>query len=469
MAGKEEMAAMDRDMLAEGLLSEEPYTLVEDLSEMGSRAGGTQGERQAIEYLLKKMSEYGFENVHKEEFSYGGWLRGTASLQTTHPVERAFDVISFARAGSCDLEGELHYVGLGTPADWESQKDEIKGKIVIVDAKSPLWVPYGIHRREKFGWAIVCGATGFIWMRDQGGFLAETGGTTPQSELEAAGLGSEIPAIAISREEGMALIRLAKKSPDRKVRLRISVQNTQMPMQSANVIGEIPGSTMKDREIVIGAHFDGHDIATGSMDDASGAAVVMGAGRLIARHKGKLARTVRLICFPLEETGCIGSRRYVATHKHELGKIDFMLNLDGAGRGGLEKGFMLQAWPELLPIFKKASRQIKWPVVADVKLGMHSDMYPFSYLGVPSGTLASVGEARTGRNFGHTIADTIDKVSSLGLRMDSTLVARVMAQVADTECWPAKHKTTEEIMRIIKDTGQWDAMRLTVKDYRDLN
>jgi Zn-dependent M28 family amino/carboxypeptidase len=440
---------MDRAILADGLLSDEAYRMVEELSELGSRFGGTDSERRAVAYMMGKMTEFGLENVHREEFTYTGWIRGSASLACTCPVHRDFPVIGLPHTGTYEVEGPLHYVGLGTPGEWESQEAEISGKIVIVDAKSPTWIRRGIHRLEKYGRAVAAGATGFIWMRDQGGFLPETGGMP---------VGAPIPAVGISREHGMALIRLAKQGPGGKGRVRMVLENTVKELPSWNVVGEIPGSTRSDRVAIIGAHFDGHDIAPGSLDDASGAAVTLEAGRLLAQHRGKLARTVRLICFAVEEIGLIGSRRYVSAHASELDNIDFMLNLDGAGRGG-ERGVMLQAWPELLPVFKSISSHMRWPLVVDTVFGMHSDMYPFSYHGVPSGDLGYVGEVRTGRNWGHTAADTLDKASAHDLRMDSTLVARVMARVANWENWPARRKSTEEMIQIIRDAGLYDSLK----------
>lgn len=453
MFNAKDMQRLDRDLLAEGMLSDEPYTLVEDLSDMGSRFGGTESEREAVDYLLQKMRRYGFTNVHREEFTYTGWRRGTASLAATHPVGREFNVISLPHCGTFSVEGALHYMGLGTPAEWESQEDDLQGRIIIVDARSPHWIRRGIHRLEKYGRAVLAGAAGFIWMRDQGGFLVETGGLRP---------GAEIPGIAISREEGMQLIRLAKESDDGSVRVRIETDNEVEEMTSWNVVGDIPGNQLRDRVVIIGAHFDGHDIAPGSMDDASGAAVAMESGRLLARHRGSLARTVRVICFPVEEIGLMGSRRYVQAHADELDSIDFMLNLDGAGRSG-EKAVMLQAWPELLPVFKQIASDMKWPFVTDTVFGMNSDMYPFSYVGVPSGRLADISGVKTGRNWGHTIADTLDKVSSLDLRADSTLTARIMARVANWDGWPAGRKSTGEILTIIEQSGLGEVLQYSGK------
>jgi Zn-dependent M28 family amino/carboxypeptidase len=438
----------DRDILGEGWLSDEPYRNVEAMSEIGSRFGGTESEKTAVKYMLAKMQEYGFENVHTEEFTYTGWIRGTAGLGVTSPVTRQLDCIGLPHTGTFDVEGEVVNLGYGTPGEFESNADRIKGRIVLVDAKSPSYFRRGIHRLEKYGRSVSSGAIGFIWMRDQGGHLAETGGLRAHCE---------IPGIGVTKEVGEGIKRLMSRGP---VRVRIATENTVRDMPSWNVVGDIPGRTLKDHVVIIGAHFDGHDIATGSMDDASGAAVVMEAGRLLGRHRRLLRRTVRLICFPVEEIGLLGSFAYCRAHQGELDEFDFMLNLDGAGRDG-DKGMALQGFTELIPFFKEVSRDMKWPMICDNAFGMNSDMYPFSLEGVPSASLSVMEVVRTGRDYGHTAADTLDKVSSKWLRHDSLLVARTMLRMAAWEDVPVRHKAKDEIKKIMHDAGLLEVLRYT--------
>ena len=445
---RQDLSAIDKGILGEGWLSDEPYCNVEALSAFGSRFGGTESEKQAVEYLAAKMREYGFENVHTEPFQYPGWTRGTTSCHVTSPTTLVLDCISLPYTGTSDVEAEVVDLGYGTPGEWESSKDRIKGRIVLVDAKSPVYFRRGIHRLEKYGRAVYHGAVGFIWMRDQGGFLAETGGLRP---------GAEIPGIGVSKETGELVKRMMRRGP---VKVRIKTQNEEHEFTTANVVGDIPGGTLRDHVIVIGAHFDGHDIATGSLDDASGAAVVLEAGRLLAQHRSGLARTVRLICFPVEEIGLFGSKAYVKQHTEDLSLIDFMLNLDGAGREG-DKGIALQDFTGLIPFFKDAARDMKWPMIVDNAFGMHSDMYPFSLAGVPSGNLSVMEAVRTGRDWGHTAADTMDKVSSRYLRSDAILVARAMLRAAAWEDMPSRHKTEEEVQEVLRQNGLSQVINLS--------
>jgi Zn-dependent M28 family amino/carboxypeptidase len=328
----------DRDIIAEAFLADEPYTIVETLvDQYGSRFGGTEGERGAAEWLQRRMESYGLEAARREEFTYTGWVRGDSTLTITAPINEELDCIGLPHSPSADVEAEVIYLGYATPGMFEARLQDISGKLVLADAKSPLYLGRGIHRGEKYRRAVAAGAVGFIWMRDVGGHLAETGGLFTDAP---------IPGIGVSRETGHKLVRLAEQGT---VKARLRTNHESREFSSWNVVGDLRGTAEPEKVMVVGAHFDGHDIAEGALDDASGAAVVMEAARLLARHRELLRRTVRFVCFPVEEIGLYGSRAYVAQHEDELSNHLFMLNLDGARRPTGTKGLALQSWPDLIP------------------------------------------------------------------------------------------------------------------------
>ena len=183
------------------------------------------------------------------------------------------------------------------------------------------------HRREKYGWAVDAGAIGFVYTRHLPGGLPETG------SLRAGRLG-EIPAVAVSYETGAALKRSAEKG---ETVVALDVQNEARPTTAWHVVGQVPGQT--DELIVVGAHYDGHDISQGAGDDATGTCLVLELARLFAPLKGQLRRTIRLMAFACEEMGVLGSTEYVKKHRGEMKNIALMMNLDGAVGGG-RKGFL---------------------------------------------------------------------------------------------------------------------------------
>ena len=461
-----DLSAIDRDIIAEVWTSEEAYeNLVYMCDECGSRFGGTAGERQAVEFMAAKLREYGLENVHLEEVPYTSWTRGTARLEVLSPVRAEFPCIALPYCPSGTVEADLTFVGQGHPQDYEDKGDAIKGSIAMVSTKPPAFMRRGMHRMEKYFRALQKGAVAFIWMREEGGLLPETGSLTFNAAAPTLGIG-------VSKEVGATLLRLAKKGT---VRLRIRAENTIKPAVSWNVVGDIPGATRPDSVLIFGGHFDGHDIAQGAMDDGSGAVVAMEAARALARHKGKLDRTVRVICFPLEEIGLIGSHAYVDQHAGDMTKVEFMLNLDGAGRGG-ETAIVLQGWTELRGLFNDIGKNMKHPLTVGSQISPYSDMFPFTLAGVPSATMRSSGVGpSTGRGWGHTAADTLDKVSPRALQMDALTVARVFLRLATLDAgvpgaglagaawkgaWPGPRKGPDELRALLGEQDLLDVLKV---------
>jgi len=101
------------------------------------------------------------------------------------------------------------------------------------------------------------------------------------------------------------------------------------PIKYHNVIGVIPGTDYPDEYVIMGGHLDSYDVATGGVDDGSGATPAMEAARLIMEAGGKPRRTILVTLWAGEEFGLLGSRSWVERHKDELGKISNMFNRDG--------------------------------------------------------------------------------------------------------------------------------------------
>jgi Zn-dependent M28 family amino/carboxypeptidase len=95
----------------------------------------------------------------------------------------------------------------------------------------------------------------------------------------------------------------------------------------------LPGSEKPDELVILGAHLDSWDLATGSTDNGTGSMAVLEAARTLAKLNLKPKRTIRFILFSGEEQGLIGSREYVKAHKAELDKTSAALIHDsGTGR-----------------------------------------------------------------------------------------------------------------------------------------
>ena len=120
-----------------------------------------------------------------------------------------------------------------------------------------------------------------------------------------------------------------------------------------NVVVTKLGTTHPEQVYIIGAHYDSRSelnqfVAPGADDNASGAAAVVEAARVLSHFD--LPYTVRFILFAEEEQGCIGSYGYVSNLEPGDGAILGMINLDmiafdsdSSGHFGIHAGNMTKS------------------------------------------------------------------------------------------------------------------------------
>ncbi len=447
MADENPLLAVDQQIVGDCYTSREVMeTLITLCDEFGSRFGGTEGERRAAEYLKTKMEAYGLRNVHMEPVEYVGWIRGEAKLEVINPIEKVIPCISLPHSPAANLEGIIVDMGDGAPEDFERRAEEIRGKIVMTTSVvSPKGSKRWIHRGEKYGRSLLAGAIGFIFVNHYAGYGPATGGI---------GHGGEalVPGVSVSYETGALIRRLAKR--DGQVRIRLTSTDQCRPMTSWNVVGELPGSEEPEEIVMLGSHYDGHDISQGAEDPASGVAAVLEAARLLARYAPPLPCTVRFVMWGVEEIGLLGSRAYVEVHANELDRIRFYLNMDSAGAKSNERDIVLNEWPPLQPLMEQWGREMAHEFAVGQRTSAHSDHFPFFMNGVPTGGMQSAEQSLAGRGYGHTQYDTVDKVEVKYLREASTLAARLALRIASEANWPIARRDEAAVLALL-DTPEY--------------
>ena len=442
----------DKKIVSEIYTSSEPMDNLKVLCDVyGSRFGGTPGDFGSVKWMVEKLKSYGIENAHYETFEFPGWTRGPARLEVTHPIEKEFECISLPHSVGGEVEAKLIFLEDGPIDIYEKRKDEIEGNIVMVTSRNPLGMTRFLHRSEKYMRSILAGAKGWIFMNHYPAHGPPTGGISPI-----------IPAVGVSYEDGSFLARLLEREDE--VKASITTTDRNMDMTSYNVICDISGTSDDGEYVLSGSHYDGHDISQGAVDPASGAVTVLEMARVLNMVKDKLKRRVRLVCFGVEEIGLFGSYNYVAQHEEEMGPLRFMLNLDAAGGSG-KKGVILHGQPELEPFIEQAAKEMKAELPYFQRVSPYSDHWPFFLKGVPT---AGGGDpermrTRTGRGYGHTRYDTVDKVELENLRRAAANYSRLLLRVANTDDWRAKRKTEEEIGEFIKEQGYDQTVALADK------
>ena len=447
---------VDKKIVSEIYTSSEPLDNLKVLCDVyGSRFPGTPGDLGSVKWMVEKLKSYGIENAHYESYVIPGWKRGPAKLTMTSPVTREINCISLPHSIAGEVEGKLVWLGDGAIESYENRRKEIEGNIVMVSSANPIGMNRPLHRSEKFLRSVLAGAEGWIFMNQYPAYGPQTGAISPI-----------IPSISVSYEDGMFLVRTLEREGD--VRLRIETTDRNMDMTTYNVICDVPGKTSSREHVVVGSHYDGHDISQGAEDPASGAAVVMEIARNLWMVKDKLKRRVRCICFGAEEIGLYGSYNYVAMHNNEMDDVRFMLNLDSGGSKG-KKGVILHDFPELEPFLARAASEMRAELPTFQRVSPYSDHWPFFLKGVPcgSGGDPEVIRTSTGRGFGHSMFDTVDKVELDYLRLAAANYTRLLFRIANTEDWKARRKSQTEIQEFIKKQGYDQTVQLAekVKEY----
>ena len=178
--------------------STEPLDIVVELcDEYDSRWPGSGLDKASCEFMAEKLREYGLDDVHLEQFTIPGWIRGSSRLIVTEPKRREIDCIALPRSIEGEVEAELVYLGAGAINSYEERQDEIAGKIVMVNSGNPRGMKRYLHRIEKYQRSVLAGAAGWIFMNHYPAYGPPTGCVSPI-----------IPAIGVSYEDGKYLKRI---------------------------------------------------------------------------------------------------------------------------------------------------------------------------------------------------------------------------------------------------------------------
>lgn len=447
--------SLDQQILGDIYSSRAAMDNLETLcDEFGSRFGGTAGEKLAADFIAAKYEEYGLKNVHLEPFEYLGWRRGDVTLEIIEPIRKKIPCITLPHSPACKVEGEVIFLGEGHPDDFDAHADEIKGKFVLVNSVLyPKGIKRWVHRQEKFGRSLLAGAAGFIFANHYPGFGPATGG------IGSHGMGAPIPGISVSKEDADFIQRLAQRHGA--VKMCITSSDKLEKMTSWNVVGDLVGTEHPDEIILIGSHYDGHDISQGASDPASGVVAVLEAARVLGKYT-QLPRTIRFAMWGVEEIGLLGSNAYVKAHADELHKIRFYLNMDAAG-GAPVKDINLHDWHELQGTFEQYRTEMALDFAIGQSFHSASDHYPFLLKGVITGGVEPVRQTMSGRGYGHTQFDTVDKVDLLGLRDAASLAARIVLRVALADNWLATARDASAVDELLNQPSRTEIQAYNAK------
>jgi len=396
------------------------YEVLEDLVDIGNRMAGQDGEARGAECVATAYRDVGLRNVELEEFGIPGWWRGSSSLSVRSGRDRTFgadhEVIALPGSPDGTATAELVDVGPGRPEDFESA--DLDGKVAMASSATPDSFGRWIHRMEKYSSAIDEGAVGFVFRNHIEGCLPPTG------EVGYNNRPGPIPAVGVSKEVGATLERDAEDG----VTVDLDVDCRNEPATSRNVSGELGPDT--DDVVLLTAHVDAHDIAPGANDNGAGTVLVIEIARLLSRIEDDLDTRVRCVVFGSEEIGLRGA--YHLADTVDLDSVKAVLNIDGAGRDR-RLSVRTNEFDALADLFEDVTDELRVPVDTDATVSPHGDQWAFVQEGVPGAMLSSTNPDKSGRGWGHTHADTLDKIDVRDLRDHSVSIGNAVCAAADPD------------------------------------
>ncbi|MDH3612970.1 MAG: M28 family peptidase [Gammaproteobacteria bacterium] len=416
------------------------------------RGPGSAGDEKARQYLAGRMEELGLEPGGED----GSWeqLFDLVGVNTMQPPTWTFEghdkslilkqwdqymINSDVHETHAEVsDAEVVFVGYGIQApeyDWDDFKDaDLDGKILLIMNNDPDWDP-DLFAGETRLWY---GRWDYKYQKaaDQGAVGAIIIHTTPSAgypfqvlQTSNTGVQFELPAGDEARKQfdawmiedaarelvamaGMDLDELREAAYNRDfepvplgITTSIAMDVEIDRVQSANVLGLIPGSDteLKDEVVIYSAHHDhlgigpaneaGDTIYNGAFDNASGVALVMGIAKAMMSLPEAPRRSVLIALVGAEEQGLLGSKYYAGNPTFPVGNIAANINYDGGNVWGHSHdvtfvGLGKSTIDQLVELIAGEQGRVITPDQFPSKGSFYrSDQFSFARIGVPAAYL----------------------------------------------------------------------------------
>jgi Zn-dependent M28 family amino/carboxypeptidase len=143
---------------------------------------------------------------------------------------------------------------------------------------------------------------------------------------------------------------------------------------------------------------------------------------------------------------------------YDFDRIEAVVNNDGVVRGRT-LSFTTHRFEALDEAAQDVGDRFDHPVSTIPRMGPHSDHWPFVKRGVPGyHVMSETGDE--GRGWGHTHADTLDKLASRDLREQAILLTELTVDLADEE-FHVERKDEREIAAALEDEELAKGMKVT--------
>jgi len=440
------------------------------LDVIGPRLIGTPQMKIANDWIVEEYLSLGIEARNEQWGEWRGWERGITHIDMVSPRLQTLDGMQLAWSPSTSDAGvEAGIVVIPrfeSQADFEAWLPNVKGKFVMAnfkqttgrpdynweewateesfenmkaqrDSLSKEWIAnmarsghnyYGIRfNKEGFQKLEEAGAVGILASRWSKGF-----GTNKIFSTYT----KNIPTIDLSLEDYTMLYRMVEYGDEPVIKV-VAKSNELGNVPVYNTIGEIKGAEKPNEYVMLSAHLDTWDGATGATDNGTGTIIMMEAMRLLKKFYPNPKRTIIVGHWDGEEVGLNGSRAFVEDHPDVVDNLQALFNQDnGTGRvttldgsGFLYSYEFITRWLEPVPNDIKKHIETIFP---GMPTGGGSDHSSFIAAGAPGFRLSSLSWSY-GDYTWHTNIDTYDKIVFDDVRNNAILTAILVYMACEDE------------------------------------
>ncbi|MGH2477404.1 MAG: M28 family peptidase, partial [Candidatus Limnocylindrales bacterium] len=309
----------------------------DDPSYPGSRAAGTEGYAESVDYVVGLLEDAGYE-VTLDEFEFTFVFPSV--LQQLTPTPTDYETGTFTGSGSGDVSAAITAVDINVAPPQASTSgcdgafaEATVGAPIVEDPGGPddfAGFPAGniaLIQRGACSFALkavnaeAAGASAVV-IFNQGNdptrvdLIVGTAALPPGSTAAAI----SVPVVGASFDDGVALSQA--------LTARVAVPEAEI-RTDVNVIAELPGKN-DDNVVMAGAHLDSVGEGPGINDNGSGSAAILETALNIAKLEPE--NTLRFAWWGAEESGLIGSHAYVdGLSQAERDRIALYLNYDMVG------------------------------------------------------------------------------------------------------------------------------------------
>lgn len=335
----EELRTRGNSMLDRGLSEGKAWQYLTELCTIApKRLSGSPGYEKAVDWAFDTMIAAGLENVRREPVMVPRWVRGevercVAEAQDGSKLDLAVTALG-GTIGTGPVGITAEVIEVDGLEGLEAVKNELSGRIAFFNkpmraTARTTGAAYGeaVGQRTRGAKEAVKYGAVAVLVRSMSTKLDDYPHTGAMGYDEG---GDKIPAAALGL---ISADRLSSALKQGTVRVTLELEAETLPdIEQWNVIGEIPGSDLRDELVVVGGHLDAWETGVGAHDDGAGSVQSIEAARLLIQNGFRPRRTLRVILFANEENGLAGARGYADRHG-EGGKHFLAMESDSGGLG----------------------------------------------------------------------------------------------------------------------------------------